>query len=102
LSKRTARKPRLSFDQLGSALGKLDARLKALKAQRNAIASEIQAVMDAAKAMLGDLAGGDAKAPAAPRTRNRKGGRPKGFKVSDETKRKLRAAWERRRRANKG
>ena len=98
---RRARKPHLSFDQLGSALGKLDARLKALKAQRTAIAAEIHAVMDAAKAMLGDLAVGDATAPAASRARNRKGGRPKGFRVSEETRKKLRAAWERRRKAKK-
>jgi len=102
LPKRTEQKPHLSFDQLGNALGKLDARLKALKAQRTIIAAEIQAVMDAAQAMLGDLTGGDTKQPATTRARNPKGGRPRGFKVSEETKKKLRAAWERRRKAKKG
>jgi ElaB/YqjD/DUF883 family membrane-anchored ribosome-binding protein len=79
---------------IGSALGQVAARVDSWKKQRAEIVTEIQKLISSAEALLTDL--GDAAAAAA---RRRKGGRPKGYKMSEETKRKLRAAWKRRKAA---
>jgi hypothetical protein len=73
-------------------------RLDAWKKQRAEIARDIQKVMLSAREMMGDLGDGAASVV----VRRGKGGRPKGYKMSEETKRKLRAAWKRRKAAAKG
>jgi hypothetical protein len=45
--------------------------------------------------LLADLGHGTAE----PLVSRRRGGRPKGYRMSDETKAKLRAAWKRRKAA---
>lgn len=76
-------------ENIGAALGHVAKRLDAWKKQRTEIAHEIQALTKAARAMLADL--GHREAPVA-----NKGGRPRGYVMSEETKAKLRAAWQRR------
>ena len=76
---------------MGSALGHVAARVDSWKKQRAEIFADIQRLISSAQGLLTDLGG--TATPAAPR---RKGGRPKGYKMSEETKRKLRAAWKRR------
>jgi hypothetical protein len=83
-------------ETLGTALGRLQARVASLKQERAAIASDLQRLLQSAQALLADLGHAGAVAVAAPR---RTGGRPKGYKMSDETKAKLRAAWKRRKAA---
>jgi len=83
---------------IGSALGQIAARVAQWKRQRTEIEADIKKVIGQAHGMLNEVrhepqAGTLAEnAPVSPR----KGGRPKGYKVSDETKAKLRLAWERR------
>jgi hypothetical protein len=83
-------------ESIVTALGHVAARVDSWKQQRTEIASEIQKLLTSAHALMRDL-GHSADAPA---TRDalarRKGGRPKGYKMSEETKAKLRAAWRRR------
>ena len=85
-------------ESLGTALGQVAARLDAWKKQRTAIAAEIHQWLDSAKGLLGDLG---ETAGAAPVGGKNKGGRPKGYKMSEDTKKKLRAAWKRRKAAVK-
>jgi hypothetical protein len=80
-------------ESIGAALGHVAARLEAWKKQRAAIASDIHALTKSAQAMLHEL-GVPVTSKAAP---TRKGGRPKGYRTSDETRKKLREAWQRRR-----
>jgi hypothetical protein len=90
-------------ESIGAALGHVAARLDAWKQQRAEIATEIQKVLHSAQGMLGELggaAGTGASALLRPAS-SRKGGRPKGYVMSEETKRKLRAAWKRRKAAAK-
>ena len=85
-------------ESLGSALGHVAARLDAWKRQRTEIAADIQQLLQSAQNMLGDL-GDEASKRASSLLKSagvNKGGRPKGYKMSDATKRKLRAAWKRR------
>ena len=79
---------------MGSALGHVAARVDSWKKQRAEIFAEIQRLINSAQGLLADLG-------STPRTaaRRGKGGRPKGYKMSEETKRKLRAAWKRRKAA---
>ena len=84
-------------ESLGTALGQVAARLDAWKKQRADIAAEIHQLLDSAKGLLGDLR--DTSVPAA--AAKNKGGRPKGYQMSEETKKKLRAAWKRRKAAVK-
>jgi hypothetical protein len=81
---------------LGTALGQLQVRVASLKQERTAIAADLQRLLQSAETLLADLghAGSVAVAPA-----RRSGGRPKGYKMSEETKAKLRAAWKRRKAA---
>jgi hypothetical protein len=81
---------------LGTALGRLQARVASLKQERAAITSDLQRLLQSAQTLLADLGHAGSVAVAAPR---RTGGRPKGYKMSDETKAKLRAAWKRRKAA---
>jgi len=88
-------------ENIGAALGHVAARLDSWKRQRAEIAADIQKVLHSAQGMMGDL--GDVASRRASAilhvpSRN-KGGRPKGYKMSDATKRKLRAAWKRRKAA---
>lgn len=76
---------------IGTALGHLAIRLDKWKQQRHEIVQEIQKLAQAAQSMLKEVGG-----TSAPDERARKGGRKKGYKMSAETKAKLRAAWKRR------
>ena len=71
----------------------LAAQLSRLEARREALIREIQTTV---AAMTGTSV---AERPARGVRRRRRGGRPKGFKVSAATKAKLRAAWKKRREA---
>lgn len=75
---------------IGTALGHLALRLDSWKKQRGEIVAEIQKLAKTAQSMLQEL-GGESEPE-----RVRKGGRKKGYKMSAETKAKLRAAWKRR------
>lgn len=88
-------------ESLGSALGHVAARLDAWKRQRAEIAADIQKLLHSAQGMLGDLGDQATKRASAflKPTAPNKGGRPKGYKMSEATKRKLRAAWKRRKAA---
>lgn len=81
---------------MGRTLGHLAARWAALDRQRTELAAELSRL---AKTMVGGsspLRGGSTLIKEMGR---RRGGRPKGFKMSEATKRKLRAAWKRRKAA---
>jgi hypothetical protein len=78
-------------ESIGTALGHLAARLDDLKKQRKNIVGELNAIVARGQAMLRELGHGDA-----PAARRNKGGRPKGYLISDATRAKLRAAWKRR------
>jgi hypothetical protein len=60
--------------------------------------SEIRLIVDRASKMLADV--GEHVAPgrtsASAPARTRRGGRPKGYRISEATRAKLRAAWARR------
>jgi hypothetical protein len=84
-------------ENIGAALGQVAARLDRWTKERASIAADLRRLMQSATGMLADL-GGQARRTGG----RRKGGRPQGSKVSDATKEKLRAAWERRRAAASG
>jgi hypothetical protein len=78
----------------------LAAELNRLNARRDAVMRRIQALV---ATMVGEAPGGAPHARRSTRSvRLRKGGRPKGFKVSAATRAKLRAAWKRRKAAANG
>jgi ElaB/YqjD/DUF883 family membrane-anchored ribosome-binding protein len=81
---------------IGDALGQIAARVDSWKQQRSEIAAEIRKLLGTGQTLLRDL-GHDASATF--EAARRKGGRPKGYKMSEDTKRKLRAAWKRRKAA---
>jgi hypothetical protein len=85
-------------ESVGAALGRVAARLDTWKAQRAEIARDIHRIVTAASAMLNELGGEPATAPSIPTmpARAGRGGRVRGYKMSDETRAKLRAAWQRR------
>ena len=85
-------------ENVGAALGRVAARLDEWKSQRAEIASEIRRVLQQAHSLLGEM--GESAAGGFTAAKN-KGGRPKGYKMSEATKRKLRAAWKRRKAAMK-
>ena len=102
-TRRGSRRLNATAESLGTALGHVAARLDAWKRQRSEIAADIQKLLHSAQSMLGDL--GDAaseRASAFLKSTPNKGGRPKGYKMSEATKRKLRAAWKRRKAAMAG
>ena len=81
-------------ETIGAALGSLAARLDAWKQQRHELTTEVQRVVAAAKAILQELG------PAGDRADSRRrAGRRKGYRMSDETREKLRQAWRRRKQA---
>jgi hypothetical protein len=81
-------------DTIGAALGNLAARLDAWKQQRHELTAEVERVVAAARAILEELS------PAGDRgAAQRRGGRRKGYRMSDETREKLREAWRRRKQA---
>jgi hypothetical protein len=87
-------------ESIGAALGLVAAKLDRWKAQRTEIAADIQKVLQSAQAMMGDLGEAAGRgAGAFTGAASPKGGRPKGYKMSEATKRKLRAAWRRRKAA---
>lgn len=96
-------------DDIGQALGRAAARVELWKKLREEIATEIRRVVAEAHGLLSDLGhrAPDHVAPlvrsvAPPRPVSRKGGRRRGYKMSEATKQKLRAAWQRRRSAAGG
>ena len=102
--RRGSKKLNATAESLGAALGHVAARLDAWKRQRAEIAVDIQKLLHSAQGMLGDLGGAATKRASSlmkSATPN-KGGRPKGYKMSESTKRKLRAAWKRRKAAAAG
>ena len=85
-------------EAVGRTLGHLAERWASIDRQRRELAAELSRL---AKSMIGDakpLAGGTALLQ---RLKRGKGGRPKGYTMSEATKRKLRAAWKRRKAAAK-
>ena len=76
---------------LGVTLGHIAGRVDAWKRDRRALAREIHAVVKAAHAMLHEIGAHPAASAEA-----RKGGRPKGYTMSEASKAKLRDAWKRR------
>jgi hypothetical protein len=82
-------------ENIGTALGQLANRIDAWKRQRDELIAEGERLASAAMGFVRDLRG-----TGVPAGRSiRKGGRPKGMKMSEETKAKLRAAWKRRKAA---
>jgi predicted phage gp36 major capsid-like protein len=102
--RRGSRRLNATAESLGAALGHVAARFDAWKQQRVEIAADVRKLLRSAEAMLDDL--GDAASGRASELLNgvsrNKGGRPKGYKMSEATKRKLRAAWKRRKAARAG
>ena len=103
-TRRGSKQLNATSESLGSALGHVAARLDAWKRQRAEIAVDIQKLLYSAQGMLGDLGDEATKRASAflKTTTPNKGGRPKGYKMSEATKRKLRAAWKRRKAAAAG
>ncbi len=85
-----------SAENIGAALGHVAARLDAWKKQRAEIASDIHKVLQSAQALLGEIGVVGKGVDISPSIGKRNGGRPKGYKMSAATKRKLREAWKRR------
>ncbi len=86
---------------LGVALDHIGERVAAWRQQHAQIVSEIRLIVDRASKMLADV--GEHVAPSrtgAPRAR--RGGRPKGYRISEATRAKLRAAWARRKAGGAG
>jgi len=79
----------LTPENIGTALGQLANKIDTWKRQRDVLIAEGERLADVALGFVRDLRGvGTVARPA------RKGGRPKGMKMSEETKAKLRAAWK--------
>jgi hypothetical protein len=101
MARRRRRGRRSALESTGAAvgrtLGQLAGRWEALDRQRAELAAELARL---AKSMAGTAAS-SGRTLMAELGRRRKGGRPKGFKMSEATKRKLRAAWKRRKAAAK-
>ncbi len=84
---------------VGSALGHVAARVDAWKKERQAIAAHLQDVVASAQKVLKELGHGAEDEMRALQNAVRKGGRPKGYKMSEATKIKLRQAWKKRKSA---
>jgi hypothetical protein len=93
-SRRGTSRLNATAESLGSALGHVAARVEALNRQRAEVAADIRRIIAAGERLLTEL-GQSAQTAVA----RRKGGRPKGYRMSEETKAKLRAAWRRRKAA---
>jgi ElaB/YqjD/DUF883 family membrane-anchored ribosome-binding protein len=83
---------------IGRTLGHAAARLDEWRRQGDEIAAEIRHVVDTGSKMLSELGHSARTGTTAVRTavREVRKGRKKGFKMSEATKKKLRAAWKRR------
>lgn len=101
-TRRNSRELTATAENIGAALGRVAARFDAWKQQREEIAADIQKILHSAQGLLGEIGVAGKRAAqftyVAPKN---KGGRPKGYKMSEATKRKLRAAWKRRKAAAK-
>jgi hypothetical protein len=86
---------KLTPENIGVALGRLASRIDVWKRQRDELIAEGERLAGVALGFVKDLRGTNAPASGAAR----KGGRPKGMKMSEETRAKLRAAWKRRKAA---
>ena len=86
----------ITAENIGTAFGRVAAKLDSWKAQRAEIAAELNRVVSAAQNMLSSL-NSDLGLP-----RLNRGGRKKGYKMSAATKAKIRAAWLRRKAAAQG
>ena len=89
-------KKTMTPEDIGTALGRLANRIDQWKKQRDELIAEGEHLASVALGYVRDLRG--ETAPPVPR---RRGGRPKGMKLSEETRAKLRAAWKRRKAAQK-
>jgi hypothetical protein len=92
---------------LGVALDHIGERVAAWRQQHAQIVAEIRLVVDRASKMLADAGEavtmpGRARTSASAPARARRGGRPKGYRISEATRAKLRAAWARRKAASGG
>jgi len=79
-------------NSIGTSLGHFARRVDAWKKQRTELATELESLIRAARAALHELGHGKTKS-------GRRGGRPRGYKTSEETRAKLRDAWKARREA---
>jgi hypothetical protein len=84
----------ITAENIGSALGRVAAKLDSWKQQRAELASELNRVVSAAQGMLSSL-----PADLGLTGVTNRGGRKKGYKMSAATKAKIRAAWEKRKAA---
>jgi hypothetical protein len=80
-------------ETVGRTLGHLAARWAALDRQRTELTAELTRL---AKTIVGGASPARSGPALIKELGRRRGGRPKGFKMSEATKRKLRAAWKRR------
>src|ERR1043165_9213656 len=90
-------------ENIGAAMAQVAARIESWKKQRAEIAADMHKIFRSAQDFMGevgDVAGNRANLLLALKPKG-KGGRPKGYKMSEATKRKLRAAWKRRKEATK-
>jgi hypothetical protein len=85
-------------ENIGAAIAQLANKVDAWKRQRDELIGEGERLAGVALGYVRDLRGGGKPAS----TPARKGGRPKGMKMSEETRAKLRAAWKRRKAAGGG
>jgi hypothetical protein len=85
-------------ENIGAALGRLANRIDAWKKQRDELVAEAERLAGVALGYVRELRGQSGAGASAPPGVGRKGrgGRPRGMKMSEETKAKLRAAWKRR------
>ena len=90
---------KLTPENIGAALGQLANRIDAWKRQRDELITEGERLAGVALGFVRDLRGTGAPDPG-PAAAQRRGGRPKGMKMSEETKAKLREAWKRRKAAS--
>lgn len=89
-----AKRKALTPEEIGTALGRLANRVDEWKRQRAELIAEGERLASVALDYVRELRGQQAGAPT-PEGR-RRGGRPRGMKLSEETRAKLRAAWKRR------
>lgn len=79
---------------------KPEVRLTSLVVELNQLNSRRETVIEQINRVIQTMVGGDIRRVGSravkPARRRRRGGRPKGFKMSEATKAKLRAAWKRR------
>jgi hypothetical protein len=86
---------KITPENIGTAIGQLANKIDAWKKQRDVLIAEGERVAGVALDYVRDLRGHSAPVPKKGAA-TRKGGRPKGMKMSEETKAKLRDAWKRR------